>query len=188
MSDPEKLRPMHVVCMACRYPVLFTEGNDCAICGLLAERDAALATAREAREERDAATARASALHRRAQRLEGIELVAAKHEKHVLSLRQGHERDVARRVSYQRNRVRFFLARYRAAVEQIRASGTPDHAEGDPCGKCREGRLDVMIGRLVAERDALKAALSEAIARRNDAEIAAHVERVGLDPTFAPKP
>lgn len=99
--------------------------------------------------ERDQARFRVNDMHRRAQRLEGIEA-------HMASLRESHKRENGVAIHEARRVKALWHERYRAGVEQIRASGTSDALEGKPANY-REGNLDKMIERLIAERDAARA-------------------------------
>lgn len=124
-----------------------------------AERDAARTERDVALTERDAARTQAADMHRRAQRLEGIEL-------HMVTLRAGYESALAGA----RHCTRIFKAvmrkRYHDAVAQIVAAGVDDRLDDAPTA--RSGNLTTMIERLIAERDVARRAYEQAHAERQD--------------------
>jgi hypothetical protein len=84
-------------------------------------------------------------LHRRVQRLEGI-------DEHVKKMREGYGRNEKHIRNNAARKIVFWKRLYREGVDQIRASGTSDAMPGEPA-HFREGRLNKMIERLVAERE-----------------------------------
>lgn len=122
-------------------------------------RDACKARLAELISERDALRAAlltTSKLHRRAQRLEGIEARMAR-------LRLTHARDLGRILNRAHLTEHLWHGRYCDAVEQVRAAGVDDKLYGHD--NYRTGYLDELIRRLIAERDAFRKALNEAQAR-----------------------
>jgi hypothetical protein len=100
---------------------------------------------------------RSAEMHRRAQVSEGAaERVARLHESFAKDLRYYINRGHSMRAHWR--------GLYRAAVDQLIAAGAPDHHD-DPTSLCRKtGMLDVLITRLVAERDESRAAAAAASA------------------------
>jgi hypothetical protein len=98
--------------------------------------------------ERDQAIERSKEMHRRAQKLEGI-------EQHIPTIHAGYRREVKHVRHNAARTILLWKQRYRAAVKQLIDAGVPKHVKGheeDP--RYIEGRLDIMIDRLIAQRDA----------------------------------
>lgn len=86
-------------------------------------------------------------LHRRAQRLEGV-------EEHMAKVHAGYQREVKNVRRNAARKIVLWKGRYRDAVKQIVASGTSDaHELTVNYPNIREGRLNVMVERLIAERN-----------------------------------
>lgn len=141
-------------------------------------RDHCKAQIRELQSERDAlreAALNTSNLHRRAQRLEGVEARMA-------SLRLSHARELGQILNRAHFTEHLWHRRYVEAVDQIRSAGVDDKLQGQD--NYRTGNLDEMIRRLVVERDAFRKALNTAQAKILNLERAArrvvdHVHDVG---------
>lgn len=117
-----------------------------ALDGMTGERDDERLISQEQERRADAAEAQAKEAHRRAQAVEGaVEHIAKLHEGFATSFR------------YMNNKAHSWRAmwkdRYRAAVKQVIAAGVSDRVDGKP-DHWRQGNLDVLIARLISERDA----------------------------------
>mgnify|MGYP006274388399 CR=1 FL=1 len=89
-------------------------------------------------------------MHRRAQRLEGI-------ERHMERVREGHARELGRVLHRAEADSKLWYRRYVEAVDQLREAGVNDRHYGHH--NHRIGSLRELIRRLVEERDLVKAEL-----------------------------
>ena len=85
-----------------------------------------------------------TAMHRRAQRLEGI-------ESRMATLRESHARELGKIMHRAQFESELWWSRYRSAVQQIVEAGVDDRIEGQD--NYRTGNLSELILRLVKERD-----------------------------------
>jgi hypothetical protein len=92
---------------------------------------------------------RCSEMHRRAQRLEGIEA-------HMVTLREKHEQAIKAVRRHGARRVIMVQGWLRAAMEQLVAAGVPDHVDDRP-KNWKMRRIDVLIDRVIAQRDDARA-------------------------------
>lgn len=129
------------------------------------------------RAENERLHAKVTEMHRRAQRLEGIEEKLATRKMQIEEVRATAERERDRRV-----RRAFFIARfrqrlYREAAAMIVAAGVSDHVDGhDGEPRWHQGRLDVLIPRLVAQRDEARARVADQSKLLDD-----YIAGVGVD-------
>ena len=95
-----------------------------------------------------------TAMHRRAQRLEGI-------ESRMATLRESHARELGRIMHRAQFESELWWSRYRSAVQQILEAGVDDRIEGQD--NYRTGNLSELILRLVKQRDDARGEAKKAI-------------------------
>lgn len=114
------------------------------------------------RAELEKTNRRAAEMHRRAQQTEGA-------LEHMPRLYAAIETQVRRAYAGKRQTIGSLARRLRAIRDALRSSGVPLHVDGHEGDKSyTEGREDVLLARLVAQRDAAEKRAAEAIKMLDD--------------------
>jgi len=100
--------------------------------------------------ERDEARETARAMHRRAQKLEGIDARFETVKENMMCVAQGMRAYEARKVAWWKNY-------YRTACKQIRDAGVDDSWRDEQGRELGTGNLNILIARLIFERDDARA-------------------------------
>ncbi len=133
--------------------------RDDVLAEVIDERDAAVREHDAAIRARDEARKAMTRLHRRTQEAERYVRVIMGEGLSAINAER-------LRTENARHRGDFWQGHYRAGVAQIVASGTSDHCGDDLNSVARMRRLDVLISRLIAERDEARAKVASLEAER----------------------